>query len=69
MLRWGLSILDFRHHAIDERSGHPSGVYRAECGHLLLTVTVLREEPAGPLCEACADLQLARAQAAQPTKE
>lgn len=60
-MRWGLSILDFHHHAIDERGDHPTGVYKAECGHLLLMVTPLHEEPYGRLCGACAAIQTARA--------
>jgi hypothetical protein len=35
-VRWGLSVQDWRGHAVDELGDHPSGVYRAECGHLLL---------------------------------
>ncbi|MCA1703840.1 MAG: hypothetical protein LC808_11480 [Actinobacteria bacterium] len=31
-IRWGLSVLDWHSHAIDERRYHPVGVYKAECG-------------------------------------
>jgi hypothetical protein len=56
-IRWGLSILDWRSHAIDERSDHPVGVYKAECGHLLMMVTTLHDRPNGKPCEACAAQQ------------
>jgi hypothetical protein len=59
-MKWGLSPLDWRSHAIDERAYHPIGVLRAECGHLLMMVTTLHERPNGTPCEACADQQLAR---------
>lgn len=60
-VKWGLSILDFRRHAIDERGVHPNGVLKAECGHLLQMVTPLHEEPYGRLCAACVAMQAARA--------
>lgn len=64
-IRWGLSVLDWRSHAIDEhRRCHPVGVYEAECGHLLMKVTVLRDELPGAPCPECAALQLDVAQAA-----
>ena len=53
-IRWGLSILDWRSHAIDERRYHPVGVFKAECGHLLMMVVQLHEQPSGKPCEACA---------------
>jgi hypothetical protein len=53
MIKWGLSPLDWRRHAVDERRDHPIGVYVAQCGHLLLMVTPLLSEPAGSRCEAC----------------
>jgi hypothetical protein len=28
-IRWGLSVLDWRDHAIDDSRDHPIGVYRA----------------------------------------
>jgi hypothetical protein len=52
-IKWGLSPLDWRRHAVDERRDHPIGVYVAQCGHLLLMVTPLLSEPAGSRCEAC----------------
>jgi hypothetical protein len=55
-MKWGLSVLDWRSHAIDERAEHPIGVLKAECGHLLMTVTTLHEKPYGAPCEACASL-------------
>jgi hypothetical protein len=57
----GLSVLDWRSHAIDERRCHPVGVFKAECGHLLMVVTTLHEAPNGKPCEACAAQQFVRA--------
>lgn len=53
-LKWGLSVLDWQSHAIDERHYHPVGVFRAECGHLLMMVVTLDDHPNGKRCEACA---------------
>ena len=63
-IRWGLSILDWRSHAINERAYHPVGVFKAECGHLLMMVTALYERPNGKPCDACAGKQLEAARAA-----
>ena len=41
-------------HAIDERRYHPVDVYKVECGHLLMMVVQLHEQPYGRVCEACA---------------
>jgi hypothetical protein len=60
-VRWGLNVLDWRSHAIDERRDHPIGVYKAECGHLLMMVTELHSRPNGKPCEHCAGQQFARA--------
>jgi hypothetical protein len=60
-MKWGLSVLDWHSHAIDERGDHPIGVLEGECGHLLMMVTTLHEEPYGRACEACAGQQFARA--------
>ena len=60
-IRWGLSILDWCSHAIDERRDHPVGVFKAECGHLLMVVTTLHDRPNGKPCEACAAQQFVRA--------
>jgi hypothetical protein len=57
VIKWGLSPLDWRNHAVDEWADHPIGVYRAHCGHLLMMVTTLLEMPYGKLCEACAAAQ------------
>lgn len=54
-IRWGLSILDWRSHAIDERADHPIGVYRAQCGHVLMMVTELFDRPNGALCQMCVE--------------
>jgi hypothetical protein len=61
VVKWGLSVLDWRSHAINEHAEHPTGVLKAECGHLLMTVTTLRETPYTAPCEACATLQFDRA--------
>jgi hypothetical protein len=63
-IRWGLSVLDWHSHAIDERLDHPIGVYKAQCGHLLMMVVQLHEQPSGKPCETCATLQLELVQAA-----
>lgn len=68
-VRWGLSPLERRSHAIDEGREHPSGMFRTECGRLLMMVTTLREAPCGPPCEACAALQLAAVQGLAPPAE
>ncbi len=51
-VKWGLSVLDWRSHAINEHAKHPLGVFKAECGHLLMMVTTLREKPFGEVCAA-----------------
>lgn len=61
-MKWGRCLFDFGWHAVDERRDYSDGVLEAECGHLLPMVA-LHDEPAGRPCEACASLQLARAQA------
>lgn len=45
VIKCGLSPLDWRSHAVDERADHPIGVYRAQCGHLLMMITALPEMP------------------------
>ncbi len=60
-MTWRLSPLDWRSHAIDERGVHPIGVLIAECGHRLMMVTTLHDQPYGTPCEACAAQQFARA--------
>ena len=50
-IKSGLCPLASRNHAVDERANHPSGMYRAQCGHLLMGVTDLFEEPTGKSCE------------------
>lgn len=63
-VKWALSVLDWHSHAIDERRYHPIGVYKAECGHLLMVVVTLHDRPDGPPCQACAGRQLEMARAA-----
>jgi hypothetical protein len=43
--KWGLSALDWHAHAINVGINHPVGVYLAYCGHLLMTVTELHDDP------------------------
>lgn len=57
-VKWALSVEDWHSHAVDERAEHPTGVYRAECGHLLQTVVTLHDEHLGVPCGVCATLQL-----------
>jgi hypothetical protein len=54
VVKWGLSVLDWQHHAIEEYGDHPIGVYIAQCEHRLMSVTELNENPTGRLCESCA---------------
>ncbi len=53
-IKWGLSVLDWRDHAIDEDQDHPAGVLKAQCGHSLMVVTALRGTSCRTRCEACA---------------
>jgi hypothetical protein len=53
-IQWGLSVLDWRDHAISNHHAHPTGVYKAPCGHSLM-VTPLRDTSCGRQCQACAD--------------
>lgn len=57
-VKWALSILDWRSHAVDEFADHPIGVYKALCGHLLMMVAELADGPGGKPCEACAETQV-----------
>lgn len=65
-MKWGLSVLDWRSHAINEHADHPIGVLKAECGHLLMMVTTLHEKPFRIPCEACAALRFDHAMAEIP---
>lgn len=60
-VKWGLSVLDWHHHAINDRAVHPIGVFKAECGHNLMMITELRDEAYGRLCPVCAVTQGLRA--------
>ena len=53
-LRWALSPLDFRAHAVTALDDHPIGVLIARCGHRLPMVVELDSEPPGAPCPACA---------------
>lgn len=50
---WGLSILDFQRHAVDELAEHPIGCYRAQCGHLADEVVSLSPDAFGDRCAEC----------------
>jgi hypothetical protein len=51
-IKWGLSVLDWRDHAINNR---PTGVYKAQCSHSLVMLTPLRDTSCGTQCQACTD--------------
>lgn len=56
-IKWGLSVLDWHAHAIDENADHPIGVYVARCGHRLMMVTTLHESPPSRICAECGRAQ------------
>ena len=59
MIKWGLSIIDWQYHAIEELGDHPIGVYLAQCGHRLMMATQLYAEPISTrTCGDCAGSQL-----------
>jgi hypothetical protein len=60
-MKWALSRLDWRSHAIDEQRDHPIGALIAECGHRLVVISSLHDQPNGRPCEACAAQQFGRA--------
>lgn len=51
--QWGLSVLDGHAHAVDVSADHPDGVYVARCGHRLVVITRLHDEPPTRMCPAC----------------
>lgn len=51
---WGLSVANWRWHAIGEHGGE----HAAECGQELLAAIPLHDEPHGPLCPDCTAAQL-----------
>jgi hypothetical protein len=56
---WGVSILDFRAHAVEDQYAlRHRLVYTAVCGHLLMMGTPLHETPPGKTCEVCAEHQV-----------
>ena len=57
-MRWGLSPLDWRWHAVDPMIDHFE-VFTAACGHLLSMGTTLQESFGGRWCEGCGIQQLA----------
>jgi len=44
-IKWGLSVPDWRDHAIEAHHDHPTSVHKAQCGHSLMMVTPLRDKP------------------------
>ncbi|HEY3691460.1 MAG TPA: hypothetical protein VGL46_14385 [Pseudonocardiaceae bacterium] len=52
--RWGLSRLDNNAHAVDIDADHPNGVYVTRCGHRLLMVVSLHDEPPERIWMFCA---------------
>ena len=56
MIRWGLSVADWRDHAIDDHQDYPgpSGALQARCGHWLMIVTPLRDKSCVKQCQECA---------------
>ncbi|MGH3777400.1 MAG: hypothetical protein ACRDRR_17020 [Pseudonocardiaceae bacterium] len=62
-IKWGLSVLDWCNHAIDDRADHPLGIYRALCGHRLMMITALQDDkPLGSRCEVCVATQCAESE-------
>jgi hypothetical protein len=53
VIKWGMSILDWRRHAVDLTRDHPIGVYKAECGQNLMVVTPLCNNPLDNVCAEC----------------
>jgi hypothetical protein len=53
-IKWGLSVSDWRDHAVDDHLHYPGGARQARCGHWLMIVTPLREKSCGKQCEKCA---------------
>ncbi len=42
-IKWGLSVSDWRDHAVDDHQDYPGGALKARCGHWLMIVTPLRQ--------------------------
>jgi hypothetical protein len=51
--RWGLSLLDWHAHAIDDNANHRHGAYIARCGQHLSTSTNLHDQPPTWICPPC----------------
>jgi hypothetical protein len=60
-MKWGLSPLDWRSHAINERADHPSGVLIADCDHRPMIIATPAQRTRG---EAVPDLRRRAARAA-----
>ena len=53
-IKWGLSVADWRDHAVDDCQDYPGGALQARCGHWLMIVTPLRDKSCGKQCQECA---------------
>jgi hypothetical protein len=53
-MKWGLSVADWKDHAVDEHGDYPGGSLQARCGHWFMIVTPLRATSCGKQCETCA---------------
>lgn len=53
-MRWALSPLDYRAHAVTDATGGPPGGMVARCGHHLPVAAGLDEVPRAALCAGCA---------------
>ncbi len=53
-IKWGLSVADWRDHAVDDHQDYPGGALQARCGHWLMIVTPLRDTSCGTQCPGCA---------------
>jgi hypothetical protein len=53
-IKWGLSVLDWRDHAVDDHQDYPSGALNARYGHWLMIVTPLRNKSCGKQWQECA---------------
>jgi hypothetical protein len=54
-IKWGLSVLDWRYHAINDHHDHPDRRVQNPLRHSLMMVTPLRDTSCGTQCQACAD--------------
>jgi hypothetical protein len=50
-ITWGLSVSNWRDHAVDDHQDYPGGALKARCGHWLMIVTPLRDKSRGKQCQ------------------